>query len=99
MSSRGVDWAKAEKFCFNEWSNPDDDELGLQIVRVSLCIIGDALLMETKGTKAYAIKYSLRYPKLSCWDQICAAFDSILSEKTAAKMQLCWLRLTQINFG
>ena len=30
-----MDWKKAEKFCFNEWSNPDDDELGLQIVRVS----------------------------------------------------------------
>lgn len=34
LVSRGVDWKKAEKFCFNEWSNPDDDELGLQIVRV-----------------------------------------------------------------
>ena len=27
------EWAKTERFCFNEWSNPDDDELGLQIVR------------------------------------------------------------------
>ncbi len=36
LSSRGVDWTKAERFCFNEWSNPDDDELGMQIVRVSL---------------------------------------------------------------
>jgi hypothetical protein len=35
LSSRGVDWTKAERFCFNEWSNPDDDELGMQIVRVS----------------------------------------------------------------
>ena len=34
LTTRGVDWAKAERFCFNEWSNPDDDELGLQIVRV-----------------------------------------------------------------
>eukprot|EP00095_Tigriopus_kingsejongensis_P001319 maker-scaffold249_size238305-snap-gene-1.9 protein:Tk01319 transcript:maker-scaffold249_size238305-snap-gene-1.9-mRNA-1 annotation:"tbc1 domain family member 30" len=33
LNSRGVDWKKAERFCFNEWSNPDDDELGLQIVR------------------------------------------------------------------
>ncbi|TRY74948.1 hypothetical protein TCAL_01264 [Tigriopus californicus] len=33
LTSRGVDWKKAERFCFNEWSNPDDDELGLQIVR------------------------------------------------------------------
>jgi len=30
-----VDWKKEEeRICFNEWSNPDDDELGLQIVRV-----------------------------------------------------------------
>ena len=35
LSSKGVDWPRAERFCFNEWSNPDDDELGLQIVRVS----------------------------------------------------------------
>ena len=35
LSGKGVDWPKAERFCFNEWSNPDDDELGLQIVRVS----------------------------------------------------------------
>ena len=34
LERRGVDWTKAEKFCFNEWSNPDDDELGMQIVRV-----------------------------------------------------------------
>ena len=39
MASRGGgldDWTKAEKFCFNEWSNPDDDELDEQIVRVSV---------------------------------------------------------------
>ena len=36
LSSKGVDWPKAERFCFNEWSNPDDDELGLQIVRVCM---------------------------------------------------------------
>ena len=40
LSSKGVDWPKAERFCFNEWSNPDDDELGLQIVRVS-DVVGD----------------------------------------------------------
>ena len=34
LVTRGVEWEKAERFCFNEWSNPDDDELGLQIVRV-----------------------------------------------------------------
>ena len=35
LSNKGVDWKKAERTCFNEWSNPDDDELGLQIVRVN----------------------------------------------------------------
>ena len=36
LTQKGVDWKRAERTCFNEWSNPDDDELGLQIVRVSL---------------------------------------------------------------
>ena len=38
LTQKGVDWKRAERTCFNEWSNPDDDELGLQIVRVSLCL-------------------------------------------------------------
>ena len=29
-----MDWKQAEKICFNEWSNPDDEELGIQIVKV-----------------------------------------------------------------
>ena len=29
-----VDWRKTCKFCFNERSNPDDDNLGAQIVKV-----------------------------------------------------------------
>ncbi|KAJ9601786.1 hypothetical protein L9F63_000078, partial [Diploptera punctata] len=33
LQERGVDWSHAERFCFNEWSNPDDDELGVQIVK------------------------------------------------------------------
>ncbi|ROT78187.1 TBC1 domain family member 30 [Penaeus vannamei] len=33
LQARGVDWSHAERFCFNEWSNPDDDELGDQIVK------------------------------------------------------------------
>ena len=36
LNSKSVDWKKAERTCFNEWSNPDDDELGLQIVRVRI---------------------------------------------------------------
>ncbi|XP_066949179.1 uncharacterized protein [Macrobrachium rosenbergii] len=33
LQARGVDWSHAQRFCFNEWSNPDDDELGDQIVK------------------------------------------------------------------
>ncbi|XP_026669967.1 uncharacterized protein LOC108625674 isoform X2 [Ceratina calcarata] len=33
LDQRGVDWKQAEKICFNEWSNPDDEELGIQIVK------------------------------------------------------------------
>lgn len=32
-----MDWKQAEKICFNEWSNPDDEELGIQIVKVRNC--------------------------------------------------------------
>lgn len=35
LQSKGVNWSQTEKFCFNEWSNPDDSELGIQIVKVS----------------------------------------------------------------
>lgn len=34
LEQRSVDWKQAEKLCFNEWSNPDDEELGIQIVKV-----------------------------------------------------------------
>ena len=30
-----IDWEKTVKFAFNEKSNPDDNKLGLQIVKVS----------------------------------------------------------------
>ncbi|KAK0076183.1 hypothetical protein PV325_005784 [Microctonus aethiopoides] len=33
LEQRGVDWKQAEKLCFNEWTNPDDEELGIQIVK------------------------------------------------------------------
>jgi hypothetical protein len=36
LEQRGVDWKQAEKVCFNEWSNPDDEELGIQIVKVGV---------------------------------------------------------------
>lgn len=31
-----LDWKKTCQFCFNERSNPDDDNLGAQIVKVGL---------------------------------------------------------------
>ena len=33
-----LDWKKTCQFCFNERCNPDDDDLGAQIVKVSLLI-------------------------------------------------------------
>ncbi|XP_058799583.1 uncharacterized protein LOC131669035 isoform X2 [Phymastichus coffea] len=33
LEQRGINWQQAEKLCFNEWSNPDDEELGIQIVK------------------------------------------------------------------
>lgn len=36
LKVKGVDWTKAEKTCFSEWTNPDDTELGVQIVKVNL---------------------------------------------------------------
>uniref|UniRef100_T1J0F6 TBC1 domain family member 30 n=1 Tax=Strigamia maritima TaxID=126957 RepID=T1J0F6_STRMM len=33
LQSRRVDWDQAKRVCFNERSNPDDDELGTQIVK------------------------------------------------------------------
>jgi len=34
LQQRGVDWPEAEKLCFSEWSTPDDEDLGVQIVKV-----------------------------------------------------------------
>lgn len=36
LAARGVDWGQAQKICFNEWTNPDDEELGVQIVKVNM---------------------------------------------------------------
>ncbi|XP_076056499.1 uncharacterized protein LOC143034396 isoform X3 [Oratosquilla oratoria] len=33
LIARGVNWSQVERQCFNEWYNPDDDELGDQIVK------------------------------------------------------------------
>lgn len=34
LNDQNVDWEKAEGIIFNEWTNPDDEELGVQIVKV-----------------------------------------------------------------
>jgi len=34
LAARGVDWTVTERVIFNDTSNPDDDELGIQIVKV-----------------------------------------------------------------
>lgn len=35
LHSISIDWEKTLRFAFNERSNPDDDSLGIQIVKVS----------------------------------------------------------------
>lgn len=34
LHSISIDWEKTLRFAFNERSNPDDDSLGIQIVKV-----------------------------------------------------------------
>jgi hypothetical protein len=34
LHSLSIDWEKTKRFTFNEKSNPDDNKLGLQIVKV-----------------------------------------------------------------
>ncbi|KAI5754771.1 hypothetical protein M8J77_011332 [Diaphorina citri] len=52
--SRGVDWVQAEKLCFNEWSNPDDEELGVQIVK-DLHRTGCSLFCGASGQQNQAV--------------------------------------------
>nr|XP_018913186.1 PREDICTED: uncharacterized protein LOC109041322 isoform X2 [Bemisia tabaci]XP_018913187.1 PREDICTED: uncharacterized protein LOC109041322 isoform X2 [Bemisia tabaci]XP_018913188.1 PREDICTED: uncharacterized protein LOC109041322 isoform X2 [Bemisia tabaci]XP_018913189.1 PREDICTED: uncharacterized protein LOC109041322 isoform X2 [Bemisia tabaci] len=33
LAARGVDWPQVSRSLFNEWTNPDDEELGVQIVK------------------------------------------------------------------
>lgn len=35
LHSISIDWEKTLRFAFNERSNPDDDSLGIQIVKVT----------------------------------------------------------------
>ncbi|KAI5749464.1 hypothetical protein M8J76_007544 [Diaphorina citri] len=54
LMSRGVDWVQAEKLCFNEWSNPDDEELGVQIVK-DLHRTGCSLFCGASGQQNQAV--------------------------------------------
>lgn len=38
LHSISIDWEKTLRFAFNERSNPDDDSLGIQIVKVTSLI-------------------------------------------------------------
>lgn len=42
LHSISIDWEKTLRFAFNERSNPDDDSLGIQIVKVTrlYCCVG-----------------------------------------------------------
>ena len=57
LTNKGVDWKRAERTCFNEWSNPDDDELGLQIVRVSFSKILFAFLSVSEANALLHISF------------------------------------------
>ena len=60
LTNKGVDWKRAERTCFNEWSNPDDDELGLQIVRVSFSkILFTFFLLQLRKRALRASQYSV----------------------------------------
>lgn len=41
-----VDWEKTKKFAFNEKSNPDDNKLGMQIVKVWASCVSQFLFNE-----------------------------------------------------
>jgi len=48
LHSISIDWEKTLRFAFNERSNPDDDSLGIQIVKVTrLCFCVGGLGDET----------------------------------------------------
>jgi len=35
LADQNIDWGKCERVIFSEFTNPDDEELGVQIVKVS----------------------------------------------------------------
>lgn len=51
LHSISIDWEKTLRFAFNERSNPDDDSLGIQIVKVSrwLILIQERRLCESES--------------------------------------------------
>lgn len=54
MSSRNVEWPKVERFCFNDTTNPDDEELGVQIVK-DLHRTGCSLFCGSSGLENQAL--------------------------------------------
>ncbi|XP_025417450.1 TBC1 domain family member 30-like isoform X2 [Sipha flava] len=54
LKSRNVEWAKVERFCFNDTTNPDDEELGVQIVK-DLHRTGCSLFCGSSGLENQAL--------------------------------------------
>lgn len=54
LSSRDVEWPKVERFCFNDTTNPDDEELGVQIVK-DLHRTGCSLFCGSSGLENQAL--------------------------------------------
>ncbi|XP_060838877.1 TBC1 domain family member 30-like isoform X2 [Rhopalosiphum padi] len=54
LSSRNVEWPKVERFCFNDTTNPDDEELGVQIVK-DLHRTGCSLFCGSSGLENQAL--------------------------------------------
>ncbi|XP_050435929.1 TBC1 domain family member 30-like isoform X2 [Adelges cooleyi] len=54
LASRNVEWPKVERFCFNDCTNPDDEELGVQIVK-DLHRTGCSLFCGSSGLENQAL--------------------------------------------
>ena len=66
---RDLDWEKTARFCFNEKSNPDDDELGSQIVKV------------LQGTELYGITSLLMTELMSLLGWTAYVLHELLSKE------------------
>lgn len=89
LNDHNIDWEKAEAIIFNEWTNPDDEELGVQIVKVSDCPKAtrvDVLCGDCSALQAGVRTHSSQFFSYSCYSFdtftghisfTCPAFGSI----------------------